>query len=215
MRCLLILVVICIVCKLTLGLHRVGDSVPMMKRIQYNDQRTQFSEVPYSDTPRFGLPKLIKITGVQSIIEAFHSINPSEEQQNDEEYYEKLLEDSKGDMKISFAFHHPHFVTPWITIFSKSNDKTAKFNFLKQIDFIFYYSGDTIRDIKHNLQYYDQDDPVSQKASTIASDIIVNYHWHEVVEKDTSLGLSVLYFVSFVSGAVVLLFTLLDIAAFK
>lgn len=132
--------------------HKIGDAIPMLKRVQYNEKRTQWSEVPYSDAPRFGLPKKITITGVSAILEAFN--DPPKAQPGTDKYYEELIEQAKDDLKLAFSFHHPNFETSWITLFSKisSDSKTPNYHFLKQIDFVFVYNGDTIKEIKHSLQ---------------------------------------------------------------
>ena len=134
--------------------HKIGDAIPMLKKIQFNEKRTEWSEVPYGDAPRYGIPKKITITGVAAILEAF--LETPKSPTGTDKYYEELIAQSKDDLKLSFAFHHPNFETPWITLFSKGtpDEVTSKnsYHFLKQIDFMFLYHGDTILEIKHSLE---------------------------------------------------------------
>ena len=59
---------------------------------------------------------------------------------------------------------------------------------------------------------YEDDDEITNKPSTIDNEIVVNYFWQEVVEKDTSAGLSILYFVSFVFGTLILIMGISELA---
>ncbi|KAG2385627.1 hypothetical protein C9374_003442 [Naegleria lovaniensis] len=186
--------------------HKIGDAIPMLKRIQFNEKRTEWSEVPYGDAPRFGLSKKITITGVAAILEAF--LDTPKAEANTDKYYEELIMQTKDDLKLAFSFHHPNFETSWITLFSKGILDTAtnrmQYQFLKRIDFLFIYHGDTIKEIKYTLDYYDENDESTYRPSTINNDIEVNYYWQEVIEKDTSTALSALYFISFIFGSLIL-----------
>src|SRR3989338_3871655 len=67
----LLLIVVNLLFITSLNGHKIGDAIPMLKKIQFNEKRTEWSEVPYGDAPRFGLSKKITITGVAAILEAF------------------------------------------------------------------------------------------------------------------------------------------------
>jgi hypothetical protein len=102
----------------------------MLKRVQYNEQRTDWSDIDFSQAPRFGIKKSTTLKGAQDLVKAFSTKH------------------AQDDVKISFAFHHPQFITPWITLMSIKDNK--KPHYLTQIDFTFVFTGDTITEVKYH-----------------------------------------------------------------
>ncbi|KAL0490302.1 DNA mismatch repair protein MutL [Acrasis kona] len=189
--------VLFVLCLITIcGCNRLGDVVPMLKRVQYDGKRTEWSDIDFSQTPRFGIKKTTTIKGAKDLLKIF----------NDGKYIE-----SETDVKVSFSFHHPQFITPWITLFSeKTNGYKPVQHYLTEIDFTFIYTGDTITEVKYHTHYTDDEQLENNKATErhAPSHITINYHWHEEYEKDAFTSLTFLYVIS-LSCAVYIMYSII------
>lgn len=72
-----------------------GDAMPMMKRTQYEGQRTQWSELPHALTPRFLVDRTVLLDQIPAMLNGLV---------NDEPF------------KMSLALLGLEFTTPWITV---------------------------------------------------------------------------------------------------
>ena len=41
--------------------NKIGDIIPLMKRVEYNNVRSEFSEISPTSSPRFGINKSSKL----------------------------------------------------------------------------------------------------------------------------------------------------------
>lgn len=170
-----------------------------------------------SQAPRFGIHKTVYMRGPTSLVERLKRQLDAKKEGATEE-----IAPEDENVKISFAFdHNRQYITPWITITAQKDNQ-----YLTQVDFIFRYSGESIREVKYHEHCTSCVSSISYKiidTNTLSEEesklggpqrIRVNYHWHEIVEKDTSSALTFLYMFSFVCASVLLLYVLADVALY-
>jgi len=111
--------------------YRIGDPVSMLRRSQYKQSRTAWSEMFAQDTPRFGISRTIKLNPLQNVLDFT----------------------STEEFKLAFSIADDRFLTPWLTVM----DGTG--NYLNVIEFTFIYSGNYLKQVKWNLEYHPENVP--------------------------------------------------------
>jgi hypothetical protein len=222
---MMIVMTMMIVCFTMIDATRVGEIMPLLSRVQYNNQRTPWANMEMKINPRFATSKTAEINGIVSLLKRFSpqpELQPPAGEQQQQLNHEEIADliantgfQEEDTVKLSFSFEEADFVTPWITVMkSSSNTKT---HFLTRVDFMFKYAGSKVVQVKHKAHYSDEDDlgltendSLQENIARIPSTIKLVYHWEEIIQQDATAGITLLYFISLVAGIGIVLIVLFD-----
>jgi hypothetical protein len=139
--------------------YHYGDAVPTLRRTQYRQYRSEWGEMLARESPHFGVDRTVKVSPVSTA----------------------KIYDSTEELKISFSFDHDRFLTPWITV------TDGRGSYLHYVEFDFFYSGDTVHQLKWKLDYQG-----AELHGVKPEFIFIRYHWHQQSSVDPALGMTAL-----------------------
>jgi hypothetical protein len=169
-----------------------GEYVVMLYQVQFNEYRSEWLAIAPSKAPRFGMSKTISIR--PSILSP--QIKKSYDEKAEKENEKDTVSEDSNYLKLQFTFDkRKQFLSSWVTI---SDQKTKKY--LETIDFIFKYAGDKIYELKTHKHYKEELVPEVEDNDFkgIPKEVRINFHWHEIIEKDSSRTIYTLFFFSII-----------------
>jgi hypothetical protein len=153
---------------------RHGDHVTTMKKASYNNHVSAWTPLVAKDTPLFGVDRVVELYP---------------------------LKNAKGlkkdyEFKLRFSFLEGKFLTPWITVRSKTGEQ------LRAVQFDFLYIGDYVTGMKWQIEYRDPPAEGGGSAQTVQDEkfMSIRYHWHKDGEVDSAFGFTVFLIMSVLSA---------------
>eukprot|EP01087_Luapelamoeba_hula_P009833 TRINITY_DN2572_c1_g1_i1.p1 TRINITY_DN2572_c1_g1~~TRINITY_DN2572_c1_g1_i1.p1 ORF type:complete len:222 (-),score=27.26 TRINITY_DN2572_c1_g1_i1:176-841(-) len=101
-----------------------------------------------------------------------------------------------------FGFEEGRFITPWITLWEYDRARM-----LTYLEFVFVYSGDSIKEIRHYTDYKEGQVPDHRNFDHL----FITYSWEEYGEVDVELGLIALLLGGFALMVAMAVYIIIDL----
>eukprot|EP01104_Vermistella_antarctica_P011690 TRINITY_DN3297_c1_g2_i2.p1 TRINITY_DN3297_c1_g2~~TRINITY_DN3297_c1_g2_i2.p1 ORF type:complete len:394 (+),score=110.99 TRINITY_DN3297_c1_g2_i2:163-1344(+) len=182
--------------------YRDGDLIRMSKRISNtvvsHNKVEPWTDVSSSFCPRFQHNKQVELALLD----------------RDQQLQQQMPTGDGQTLKMSFGFDSNTFVTPWITVFEGSQWSGGVY--LNSIEFIFYFSGDDLVDMKWNTDYDSPDHRHGERGGSenwrARNSITVQYRFEHYDDEDAVFGLGMLLMMGALSSSVLFAYIIISTA---